>query len=66
MHRSASASQVARGRLAPDGLCGLFSASARVRGVMRAATSSACTRKPFSERTGTGITVAPQAPNTAS
>lgn len=66
MHSSARASQVARGRLAPDGLCGLFSAIARVRGVISAATSSACTRKPFSERTGTGTTRAPQAPNTAS
>ncbi|MNN85738.1 hypothetical protein D3C81_2030620 [compost metagenome] len=66
MHNSARAAQVLRGRLAPDGLCGLFSARARVRGVMRSATSSGNTRKPFSERTGTGTTTAPQAPNTAS
>ncbi|MNW17934.1 hypothetical protein D3C71_2172970 [compost metagenome] len=66
MHNSASASQVARGKLAPEGLCGLFSARARVRGVMRAATSSGHTRKPFSGLTGTGTTFAPQAPNTAS
>ena len=66
MHSSAKACQVLLGRLAPEGLCGLLSAKARVRGVMRAATSSGITRKPFSERTGTGITTAPQAPNTAS
>ncbi|MNC21899.1 hypothetical protein D3C75_698870 [compost metagenome] len=66
MHSSASASQVARGRLAPEGLCGLFRARARVRGVMRAATSRGHTRKPFSGLTGTGTTLAPQAPNTAS
>ncbi|MNE62962.1 hypothetical protein D3C80_1582820 [compost metagenome] len=66
MQSSARADQVPRGRLAPEGLCGLFRARARVRGVMAAATSSARMRKPFSERTGTGITLAPQAPNTAS
>ncbi len=66
MHSAARASQVARGILAPVGLCGLLSTRARVLPVMRAATASGCTRKPSSARTGSGTTRALQAPNTAS
>ncbi len=39
---------------APVGLCGVFRNSTRVRGVIRAATSAACMRKPCSGRSGTG------------
>ncbi|MNE94563.1 hypothetical protein D3C80_1925470 [compost metagenome] len=66
MHNRANACQVDIGRLAPDGLFGLLSSIARVRGVTRRATSAGSTRKPFSGRTATGTTFAPQAPNTAS
>ena len=44
---------------APVGLCGVFRNSTRVCGVIRAATSSACMRKPCSGRSGTGTIVAP-------
>ncbi|MNU80882.1 hypothetical protein D3C71_705290 [compost metagenome] len=66
MHNAANAFHVVSGRLAPEGLFGLLSNRARVFGVISAATSAGSTRKPFCERTGTGTTFAPQAPNTPS
>lgn len=66
MHNCARRCQVALGRLAPEGLCGLLSSKARVRAVISRATSSGSTRKPCSGCTGTGTTLAAQAPNTAS
>ena len=44
---------------APVGLCGVFTNNTRLRGVMRAATSAACMRKPASARKGTGTITAP-------